>query len=197
MNVREKLRALEPFVPIYNIIHATTLQLNGQNTAAIQLLEAIPSGGAGNYFRSIYLAKAYAAAGRHDEAAGTLLAIPANRLAPSRRSVEDAVRLLRTVPAKANSPQTLPLPELEGHFNFVYAYVGAPGRVLDAPERIVEIGYANDGIIGSLWDPLYAPVRKTERFKAFAHTTGYVEYWRARGWPKFCRPTIGDDFECN
>ena len=42
----------------------------------------------------------------------------------------------------------------------------------------------------------YAPVRKTERFKAFVRAAGLVEYWRARGWPDLCRPTTGDDFEC-
>ena len=27
------------------------------------------------------------------------------------------------------------------------------------------------------------PVRKTERFKAYARKSGLVDYWRARGWP--------------
>jgi hypothetical protein len=26
---------------------------------------------------------------------------------------------------------------------------------------------------------------------------GYVDYWRARGWPDLCHPTTGDDFVCN
>ena len=68
---------------------------------------------------------------------------------------------------------------------------------LDAPERSVEIGYANDGTVRALWDPLYAPVRKTERFKAFARATGYVDYWRAKGWPDLCRPVGADDFVCD
>jgi len=29
------------------------------------------------------------------------------------------------------------------------------------------------------------------------HKAGYVEYWRAKGWPEFCHPTTGDDFACN
>jgi hypothetical protein len=29
-----------------------------------------------------------------------------------------------------------------------------------------------------------------------ARKAGLVEYWRAKGWPEFCHPTIGDDFEC-
>jgi hypothetical protein len=26
---------------------------------------------------------------------------------------------------------------------------------------------------------------------------GLVDYWKARGWPDLCRPTTGNDFECN
>jgi hypothetical protein len=26
---------------------------------------------------------------------------------------------------------------------------------------------------------------------------GYVDYWKATGWPEFCRPTISDDFACD
>jgi hypothetical protein len=48
-----------------------------------------------------------------------------------------------------------------------------------------------------LWHPSYAPVRKTEGFKSFAREAGFVEYWRAKGWPDVCHPTTGDDFECN
>jgi hypothetical protein len=40
-------------------------------------------------------------------------------------------------------------------------------------------------------------VRNTERFKTFARQSVMVEYWRAKGWPEFCHPTAGDDFECN
>jgi hypothetical protein len=40
-------------------------------------------------------------------------------------------------------------------------------------------------------------VRKTERFKTLVRSVGLVDYWRARGWSEFCRPTKGDDFDCN
>jgi len=48
-----------------------------------------------------------------------------------------------------------------------------------------------------LWHPSYAPARKTARFKTFVRKAGVVEYWRAKGWPEFCHPTAGDDFECS
>jgi hypothetical protein len=49
----------------------------------------------------------------------------------------------------------------------------------------------------AVWHPSYAPVRKTERFKTFARQAGLVEYWRAKGWPEFCRPVGANDFVCD
>ncbi len=51
--------------------------------------------------------------------------------------------------------------------------------------------------LGYLVHPSYAPVRKTERFKKIMRDVGLVAYWRERGWPSFCRPATGDDFECD
>ena len=193
LTVREKLRTLEPFVPIYNISTAFVMQLNGQIAATIPLLEPITSAGGVGAQRNVYLAAAYASAGRYGEAADTLLLITGNLV--SRRSVEDAARLLRTAPAKAKAPEALP--ELEGVLNFVYAYIGAPDRILDAPERSLAIGYVNSNALRSIWDPLYAPVRKTERFKTLIRNMGLPDYWRARGWPDLCRPVGADDFTCD
>ena len=44
---------------------------------------------------------------------------------------------------------------------------------------------------------MYAPVRKTERFKAYVRKIGMVDYWRARGWPDLCRSMGADDFVCD
>jgi hypothetical protein len=86
---------------------------------------------------------------------------------------------------------------LEGELNFAYAHVGAMNRVMEYPERNIEIGIAGDNVARTLWRPNYAPLRKTERFKAYVRKAGLVEYWRAKGWPEFCRPVGGDDFVCN
>ena len=40
-------------------------------------------------------------------------------------------------------------------------------------------------------------VRKLERVKVFVRKAGFVDYWRAKGWPESCHPTIGDDFVCD
>ena len=91
------------------------MQLNGQDEASIALLQAIPGA---SLQRNILLARAYALSNRYAEAADTLLAIDSNQV--SRRSVEDAARLLRTAPAKANSPASLPL--LEGDLGLIYPF---------------------------------------------------------------------------
>jgi hypothetical protein len=78
---------------------------------------------------------------------------------------------------------------------------------MEAPERALEIGYH----IGEAlpWFPVFAPVRKTEPFKAYVRKSGLVDYWRARGWPDLCRPAVPErdsaktspmgasDFECD
>jgi hypothetical protein len=112
----------------------------------------------------------------------------------SRRSIEDAARLLRSAPQKTNEPERLPV--LEGELGFVYAYVGAPERVLDFPERTVQLGLASGNGVSALWDPQNAAIRKTARFKALVRANGLVDYWKARGWPDLCHPVGADDFTC-
>jgi hypothetical protein len=84
-----------------------------------------------------------------------------------------------------------------GALDFIYLFVGMPDRVLEFYERNVEAGYVTNNTSMFLWHPSYAPARKIERFKTLMRKSGFVEYWRAKGWPEFCHPTTGDDFECN
>ncbi len=83
-----------------------------------------------------------------------------------------------------------------GHGGWIYLHVGAASRVLEQYERESEAGFFNYAYISLLWHPSYAPVRKTERFKAYVRKAGLVDYWRARGWPDLCRPMGTDDFVC-
>jgi hypothetical protein len=64
-------------------------------------------------------------------------------------------------------------------------------------ERMVDVGMFADREAFEFWHPDYAPVRRTERFKTFARKAGLVDYWRARGWPEFCRPVGTADFVCD
>ena len=99
--------------------------------------------------------------------------------------------MIRT-PSATTPPDKLP--RLDADLSFVYAYVGASDRAFEASERYVEIGVLPYPFW--LWDPLYASLRKTERFKTLMRKTGLVDYWRERGWPDLCQPVGTDDFEC-
>jgi tetratricopeptide (TPR) repeat protein len=188
LRIRENLRGLEPFVPIYNSLTANVMLLNGQVAASIATLEPLPP----DYNnRNVTLARAYAAEGQYAKAADTLLLV---RTIFPRESVADAVGFLRSAPTKVTAPQELP--DLAAELNFVYSHVGALERVMEYPERVVKIGNMSSGVY-MLWDPLYAPLRKTERFKTLMRDAGLVDYWRERGWPDLCRPVGADDFVCD
>jgi TolB-like protein/DNA-binding SARP family transcriptional activator len=181
--VRRQLRAIEPYVPLYNSNLADSLWLDGQNDAALAILKEVP--GRNGLFES---AGVYASMGRYGEAADAMLEISSMKGPPAVATMaKEAARLLRTAPAA--SPQELPW--------FVYLYIGVPSRVLEQYEREGEAGFFSLASIAVLWHPSLAPVRKTERFKAYVRKAGLVEYWRARGWPEFCRPMGADDFVCD
>lgn len=186
LKIREQLLTLEPFVPVFVWNTAVIRWENGQTDAAIALTKTLPSIPP----RAFILAEIYAAMGRYAEAADALLETPAGELLPG---TEEAIRLLRSAPAKTASPYALP--HFPG-FGFVYLYVGAPERALEDFERMVDANYLVGGITSQLWHSSYAPVHKTERFKAFIRRTGMIEYWRQKGWPERCHPIGTDDFLC-
>jgi hypothetical protein len=166
------------------------MHINGQDASAIAILEAMSPNNP-SYNRNYALATLYAAQGQYSRAADTLLLIHAQ---VSPQAVEDAARLLRTAPTKVKAPQTLPA--LQAELNFVYAHIGALDRVLEYPERVTKIGNRTAGGFYLIWDPVYGPLHKTERFKTLMRDAGLVDYWRQKGWPDLCHPTAGEDFEC-
>jgi hypothetical protein len=185
--VRQQLQTIEPFVPLYKTMLTGALWLNGKDEEALALAKTLPP--ADNPLNVPELAMMYASMGRYGEAIDTLAALPSDPQAAA------AARLLRTAPAKTDMPQKLPA--LGVNYAWVYLHVGGESRVLDNYESILEGGRLAGMAMGWLWHPSFAPVRKTERFKTFARKAGYVEYWRAKGWPEFCHPTTGDDFACD
>ena len=187
--MRMRLRAQEPLVPIFNTFTALVLYANGRNDEAFAILRASPPG----LFARLFLAQIYSSMGHYSEAADALREIPSGMVHPG--AMEEALRLLRTAPAKAPSTQTS---WSNGFLGFVYLYVGAPDRALGWYESFVEAGYPVPGNgIAAMWTVSYAPVRKTERFKDYVRKIGLVDYWRARGWPDLCRPVGADDFACS
>ncbi|HEV2669300.1 MAG TPA: hypothetical protein VG324_30560 [Blastocatellia bacterium] len=186
--MRLRLRAVEPFVPVFNVLTAAVLWVNGENNDAIAMLRAVPAGT--NAPAIGFLAEVYASLGRYNEAADTLLQLPSGFFLPEQ--VEEAARLLRAGPAQRATPQTR---QRLGYLGFVYLYSTAPDRALEVYEGAVDAGYlANNP---ALWHSSFAAVRKTERFKAYVRNAGMVAYWRARGWPDLCRPMGADDFVCD
>ena len=162
----QKLRLLEPFAPEFNFYVVFPLWLNGQTDAAIALLNGQPPGSRARVLASIYLAE-----GRYGEASSVLSETP-SAFPPG--TGEAVIRLLRTAPAPAPSPQTLPR---LGALGFVYLLVGAPDRILKSYEEAVqresllEVGAAG---IANLWHRSYAPVRKTRALQSL----------RPQRWPR-------------
>ena len=192
LDIRKKLRSVEPFVPIYNILTAEILLMAGQQKLAIDILQAVPAGGPTGALRNDYLGLALANSGRYGEAADALLEIPPTLIA-SRSAIEDAARFLRSAPKMAMSPEKLPAFEI---FNWVYVLIGAPSRAFEYPERDVAIDGVSKLALREIWQPVFAPLRKTERFKALMRKAKLVDYWRVHGWPDFCHPVGADDFAC-
>ena len=190
---REELRRVEPFIPIYNSVSATIMRTGGNDKAALPILEAARQPGAvGTLWTNAPLAQAYAFAGRYAEAADTIHAIQGSDFV-SRQVLDQAAGMLRQAPAKLAAPQSGPY--LDEWLSWIYLYVGAPERALEGEERRVQIGLID--FFYNVWLPEYAPVRKTERFKALMRNTGIAKYWKARGWPDRCHPVGADDFACN
>jgi TolB-like protein/DNA-binding SARP family transcriptional activator len=191
----EQLRTLEPYVPAYKWEVGEILWENGQDAPAIEILASSPDQPAAR----ISLAMVYASLGRYKEAADTLAGLKFPPYVPPgpTRTVRAVEGVLRTAPAKADSPQSLP--GNLGPLGFVYLHVGALARALEPYEETAESGLlaGAGGDVGFLWHPSYAPVRKLDRFKTYVRNAGLVEYWRVKGWPEFCHPTTGDDFACD
>ena len=182
--LRQHLHQIEPFIPVYNGNFAEALLLDGQTDAAIALWkDNLNRDGAG---AEEGLAQIYASLGRYEESADSLSPL-VTRYPQVREIGITAMQLLRSAPAKVAEPEKLPrLRDL----SWVYLYVGAPERALEAIERANNLG-------SGIWHPAWASVRKTERFKNVLRNAGLVDYWRERGWPDVCRPMGADDFVCD
>ena len=47
-----------------------------------------------------------------------------------------------------------------------------------------------------VWRPAFRDMRRLPAFQDLMRDEGLVDYWLAYGWPEFCRPLEGEDFEC-
>jgi hypothetical protein len=76
------------------------------------------------------------------------------------------------------------------------AYYGDPKSALESHRLAFERGAANIAS-ASVWYPVMREVRKLPEFKQLVRDVGFVDYWKKYGWGDYCKPTTGDDFECN
>ncbi|MCG8432757.1 MAG: hypothetical protein MJA83_01850, partial [Gammaproteobacteria bacterium] len=53
------------------------------------------------------------------------------------------------------------------------------------------------GELPVLWYEEAAGIRRDPRFADLAEQLGFVEAWREFGWPDYCEPTDGTDFQCH
>jgi adenylate cyclase len=185
--LRQQLQALEPFVPVYQAITARILGAAGEYDAAFAIFKTTAPGIGGPE-----IARVLAAKGLYGEAADALQ----KTTGVPQAVLDAAVQLLRSAPAKAD-PHTLPDLDPRGALTFVYAYVGAPERVIAPYEQELKIGYVGPGDNVYLWTPALTSVRKTARFKSYMRAVGMVDYWRKNGWPDLCHPVGADDFACD
>lgn len=183
--LRDHLQAIEPSIVNYTADTAEIYWIAGDTDKAIQMLQPFRPG------RTMELALILAASGRYHEAASALREMPQTNWPDG--LLEKAAKLLDTAPAQ-NPPDSMPA---LGSLSFTFLHVGAPERVLEYYEDEVKGGYFQPISATWFWHPVYAPVRKTERFKKLVRDLGMVDYWRARGWPQWCHPTSPNDFACD
>jgi TolB-like protein/tetratricopeptide (TPR) repeat protein len=184
--MRQKLQALEPFVINYVADTAEIIWLDGDNDTAIRMLNDFRPG------RTSELAQVHASLGHYRQAASVLREMNAANYLPG--VLESAAKILEAAPAKTAPPDSLPR---LGALSWVYLYMGAPERVLEYYESNLQAGYFQPISSTWFWHPSYGPVRKTERFRAFARAIGLVDVWRERGWPTVCKPVGTNDFACS
>lgn len=186
LDLTERAHRVDPFYPNVGSFTVDNRWLNGQTEAALALAKTLRPRD-----RATSLALIYASLRRFGEAADALMELAGD---DPHSDAAEAARLLRMAPAKPASTGTLP--RLPPGLSMLYLYLGAPERALEPYERLADVGFIS-GNRGTVWHADYAPVRKTERFKALMKKAGLVEYWRVKGWPEQCHPTTGDDFECD
>ncbi len=138
VKLAREAQSLEPLSPAANYAVAVGLLAQGNAPGAIALLEARPDPRAIAYST---LAEAYAATGQFEKAAEQIAANGRNLYGATvgRKTVDAAEALMRSLAAKKPAPMVLPLPQA----NWIFAYAGETGRLMDEPERSCKSASSN------------------------------------------------------
>jgi hypothetical protein len=104
-------------------------------------------------------------------------------------SPSDAVARLRELRADPN----VNLPALVA-ITMWAAYFDDAELALDVMQEMVAVSSQS---VYLFWFPQMREVRRLPGFKTIMREAGFVDYWNEFGWPEACRPTAGDDFECD
>jgi hypothetical protein len=185
--MRERLSAIDPLVPTYNVETAAILLMAGDNAKALAIAQALPSG---TGQRAHLLMRVYVETKRYKDAAASILTAPPGLDPPEKLAT--AVRLLRMAP----SPMLLQNGPYMGNLSLVFLYVGMPERALEEVEHNADAGFNSFSALANIWQPDFGPARKTVQFKSLLRMLGLVDYWRVTGWPQFCHPVEDNDFSC-
>lgn len=95
------------------------------------------------------------------------------------------------VAAPAATPDDFLTPLVLAHWA---GYYGDAPTALALLRRIPRELFTADVAV-ALWRPVFAEARTLPEFAALVHERGFVDYWRAFGWPDFCAPD-GDSIAC-
>jgi TolB-like protein len=74
--------------------------------------------------------------------------------------------------------------------------VGGVELTLIGIDRFTKLDGSSEGRMHYMNNSFMDEVRRDPRFKQIVERIHLVDYWRERGWPDYCWPTEGDDFEC-
>jgi TolB-like protein len=175
IEIRQRLRELEPLVAVFNANTASYLWLGGQNDAALAMLLGLPQE---HPFVAREFALLYAAEGDYDKAADAVLKASTNY---NSEIVSFASAMLRSGGTRIASPGNAPY---LGFFSLLYAFTTAPDRALDFFDVSHTAGFWPASDLPKFWHPSFAASRKTDRFKMLMRKAGLVDYWQERGWPE-------------
>jgi TolB-like protein len=102
---------------------------------------------------------------------------------------EEGLEAMRTLYDEAVNPNAIQL-------LLIAAWTAYFGDA-DLSSRLArEVVARQRGSMWYFWLPLFEDVRRVPDFKSLVRDLGLVDYWREYGWPPFCRPLDGEDFEC-